>query len=209
MRNTQDLLSHSEECELVGIYQACCANGGELTAPAAMALDALVVSHLPLVRAIARRAHRATLRSIELDDLEAAGAEGLIEGIRKFDIHRGFRLSTYVRWWIQHHVSQEVRRTTWSMGIPKNMYEAIGKFRKGFKELLIELGRGPTRAELAQFFDVNPDIDAMVYVWISPETMSLSKPVGKSSTLTVADFIEDKSQLEANGVCSEENACDD
>lgn len=49
-----------------------------------------------------------TNRSVESDDLLQAAFIGLCEGIRKFDPDRGYKISTYVAWWIRKYVTKEI-----------------------------------------------------------------------------------------------------
>jgi len=75
------------------------------------ALNLLVGSHIRLVVKIASgfRGY-----GMPLDDLVAAGNLGLMQGVMKFDPERGFRLSTYVMWWIRAAVQEHVLRN-WSL----------------------------------------------------------------------------------------------
>lgn len=95
-RRRSTLLTKEEEYELVRKAQ----NGDE------KALEKLVVSNMGLVLKIASDCVRQIgLRSpaVSFDDVVSAGMEGLLVGIRKFDVSKGYRLSTYVYWWIRNH----------------------------------------------------------------------------------------------------------
>ncbi len=59
--------------------------------------ERLIEHHLPLVMSIARRFDS---RRVPFEDLVSEGAIGLMTAVEKFDPERGFRLSTYARWWI-------------------------------------------------------------------------------------------------------------
>lgn len=60
--------------------------------------EQLVRSQLPLVASLAR-AHHAD--GIDVRDLIQEGALGLLQAIRRFEVGRGVRLSTYAAWWIR------------------------------------------------------------------------------------------------------------
>jgi len=73
------------------------------------ALDKLVLSNMGLVIKIASDSVRSIgIRSpsVSFDDVVSAGVEGLMIGLEKFDPDKGFRISTYVYWWIR----QSIRR---------------------------------------------------------------------------------------------------
>ena len=71
----------------------------------------LVTSHLRLVVRIAM-GYRGY--GLPLSELISEGNIGLMQGVRKFDPERGFRLSTYAMWWIKAAI-QEFILHSWSL----------------------------------------------------------------------------------------------
>ena len=91
------LLTKEEEYELVQKAQ----NGDE------KALERLVKANMGLVVKVASDCiKRIGLRSpsVSFEDAVSAGIEGLLVGISKFDVSKGYKLSTYIYWWIMNHV---------------------------------------------------------------------------------------------------------
>lgn len=91
------LLTKEEEYELVQKAQ----NGDE------KALGRLVEANMGLVVKVASDCiKRIGLRSpsVSFEDAVSAGIEGLLVGISKFDVSKGYKLSTYIYWWIMNHV---------------------------------------------------------------------------------------------------------
>lgn len=91
------LLTKEEEYELVQKAQ----NGDE------KALERLVEANVGLVVKVASDCiKRIGLRSpsVSFEDAVSAGIEGLLVGISKFDVSKGYKLSTYIYWWIMNHV---------------------------------------------------------------------------------------------------------
>ena len=71
----------------------------------------LVTSHLRLVAKIAM-GYRGY--GLPVSELIAEGNIGLMQGVKKFDPERGFRLSTYAMWWIRASIQEFILRS-WSL----------------------------------------------------------------------------------------------
>lgn len=71
----------------------------------------LVTSHLRLVARIAM-GYRGY--GLPVNELIAEGNIGLMQGVRKFDPERGFRLATYAMWWIKAAIQEYILRS-WSL----------------------------------------------------------------------------------------------
>jgi RNA polymerase sigma-32 factor len=73
------------------------------------AMEQLIGSHQRLVIKIAADYRR---YGVPMGDLISEGNIGLIQGIKKFDPDRGFRLSTYARWWIRTAIGDYILRSS-------------------------------------------------------------------------------------------------
>jgi len=71
----------------------------------------LVTSHLRLV---AKIAHGYRGYGLPLSDLISEGNVGLMQGVKKFEPDRGFRLATYAMWWIRASIQEFILRS-WSL----------------------------------------------------------------------------------------------
>jgi RNA polymerase sigma-32 factor len=71
----------------------------------------LVTSHLRLVAKIAM-GYRGY--GLPVSELIAEGNIGLMQGVKKFDPDRGFRLATYAMWWIKAAIQEYILRS-WSL----------------------------------------------------------------------------------------------
>ena len=71
----------------------------------------LVTSHLRLVAKIAM-GYRGY--GLPLSDLISEGNVGLMQGVKKFEPDRGFRLATYAMWWIKASIQEFILRS-WSL----------------------------------------------------------------------------------------------
>mgnify|MGYP003384276452 CR=1 FL=1 len=75
------------------------------------AAEQLVTSHLRLVAKIAM-GYRGY--GLPVSELISEGNIGLMQGVKKFDPDRGFRLATYAMWWIRASMQEFILRS-WSL----------------------------------------------------------------------------------------------
>lgn len=86
------------------------------------AYEELVLSHLPFVVTIARQYSGS---GIALLDLIQEGNIGLIEGVKRFDQTKGYRLSTYSSWWIRRAIRNVITEYSRMIRIPEYIFRAI------------------------------------------------------------------------------------
>lgn len=104
--------------------------------------DELVRRNLRLVVAVARRYRHSP---IGFADAIQEGNLGLLKAIDRFDVHRGFRLSTYASWWIRHHIVRAIADRGRLVRQPVHRVEALARLGKARRAL----GASPTAHELA------------------------------------------------------------
>ena len=75
------------------------------------AAEQMVTSHLRLVAKIAM-GYRGY--GLPVSDLISEGNVGLMQGVKKFEADRGFRLATYAMWWIKASIQEYILRS-WSL----------------------------------------------------------------------------------------------
>ena len=111
------------------------------------ALDELVLSNVGLVHKIC---HKFPIKNANCsyDDLYQEGIAGLIHGIHKFDVTRGYRLSTYVYRWIAAYVSRYFQNQGKTIRIPVHLANEEMKIRKQVEQMTHDLGRTPTQQEI-------------------------------------------------------------
>ena len=111
------------------------------------ALDELVLANTGLVHKIV---HKFPMKnaSCSYDDLYQEGIAGLIHGIQKFEVERGYRLSTYCYRWIQAYVMRYYQNHGRSIRLPVHMATKQQTFNKRIEQMTQELGRTPTAEEI-------------------------------------------------------------
>ena len=111
----------------------------------AQAAAQLVTSHLRLVAKIAM-GYRGY--GLPVSELISEGNIGLMQGVKKFDAERGFRLATYAMWWIKASIQEYILRS-WSlvkMGTTASQ-----------KKLFFNLRRMKKNLEAFEDTDLHPD----------------------------------------------------
>ena len=167
-------LTHVEELELVKMVQA---DNHEY------AMNKLVRHNTGLVHKMVNRFPMKNC-TCSYDDLYQEGLLGLIHGIRKFDVTRGVRLSTYVYRWIQAFVKRFYFNHYRTVRLPVHVIQQNGQLNKQIEHLTSELGRTPTLEEVC---DINDNADRLICS--SLFTLSLNSLTGEDGELQ--DFIGD------------------
>ena len=83
------------------------------------------------------------------EELEAAGVEGLVNALRRFDPARGVRFATYANYWITKLVNQAVRQQA---GLTDGEMRLVVRLQRWERQLA---PRRPSRRDIASYLGVS------------------------------------------------------
>jgi RNA polymerase sigma-32 factor len=169
----------------------------------------LVNSHLRLVAKIAM-GYRGY--GLPLSELISEGNIGLMQGVKKFEPERGFRLATYAMWWIRASIQEFILRS-WSL---VKMGTTAAQ-----KKLFFNLRRMKNRIEAFEEGDLRPedvkkiatdlgvteeDVVSMNRRMAMGGDTSLNVPLRDDSEGTWQDFLVDSEPLQDERVAEAEES---
>jgi RNA polymerase sigma-32 factor len=169
----------------------------------------LVNSHLRLVAKIAM-GYRGY--GLPLSELISEGNIGLMQGVKKFEPERGFRLATYAMWWIRASIQEFILRS-WSL---VKMGTTAAQ-----KKLFFNLRRMKNRIEAFEEGDLKPedvkkiatdlgvteeDVVSMNRRMAMGGDTSLNVPLRDDSEGSWQDFLVDSEPLQDERVADAEEA---
>ncbi|MDR3224798.1 MAG: RNA polymerase sigma factor RpoD [Clostridiales Family XIII bacterium] len=151
------------------------------------AREQLCAANLRLVVSIAKRYAN---RGMSFLDLIQEGNIGLMKAAERFQWEKGFKFSTYATWWIRQAITRAIADQARTIRIPVHMVETINRMNRVSRQLLQDIGREPTTAEIATEMELSEDkVEEILKIMQEPE--SLYRVIGENGDTELQDFVED------------------
>ena len=148
-------------------------------------LDELVLANRGLIHKLVQK-FPIKNASCSYDDLFQEGIAGLIHGIQKFEVERGYRLSTYCYRWIQAYISRYFQNQGKTIRIPVHLATREMTAKKQVEALTEELGHTPSTSEIT---------DAGIDTFSHSDCISLNQMIAENEEL---DALQGEDHTEVN-----------
>ena len=150
------------------------------------ALQTLIKANLKFVVSYVKKYRGMGLGLLDLID---EGNIGLIEAAKRFDPTRNVRFISYAVFWIRQAILHALTLSSRIFNIPQKLADQISQMKKRTAELKAELGRDPTREEVAKSMDIS-ETDVEDLELLGERNLSLSDKVNDDD-VKVEDRVSD------------------
>ncbi|MBL97402.1 MAG: RNA polymerase sigma factor RpoS [Legionellales bacterium] len=156
------------------------------------AYNTIVESNLRLVVKVARRYFG---RGIAMLDLIEEGNLGLLHAIKKFEVERGFRFSTYSIWWIKQYIERAIMNQSRQIRLPVHVIKKLTSYLNAGSKMGKSGVENVSAEEIASHFDV--EVDQVQHIMkYKLDTKSLDDTGYSDSDVSLSNVVEDPKSLD-------------
>lgn len=129
-------------------------------------------------------------KMMDRSDLAQEGFLGLLRAAKRFDPDKGFRFSTYARWWVRAQLTRAIDQNGRVVRLPGAAVEQLRNLRKAQVDRE-RSGDDPSIAELAS--DAGVDADRAEFLLSRGDAVSLDEPVDEDGGRSLGTQLADES----------------
>ena len=129
-------------------------------------------------------------RGITVLDLIEEGNLGLLHAIKKFEIKRGFRFSTYSVWWIKQYIERAIMNQSRQIRLPIHVIKKLSSYLNVAAKMNKSDSQAVSCKEIAEHFNVEVERVQQVMKY-KLDTKSLDEVGHADSDVSLTALIED------------------
>ncbi len=149
------------------------------------AKEALIISYISLVKAIAGRLYNTYNAHVEYDDLVGYGVIGLLDAIEKYDYKLGNKFETYANIRIRGSIVDQLRSLDW---IPRSMRQKYKLLEKATKKLQNVHGMDIKDEDLAKEMNMSiKELSELMHQVSMFSVVSLDEKISENSNISIQE----------------------
>lgn len=149
------------------------------------AKEALIISYISLVKAIAGRLYNTYNAHVEYDDLVGYGVIGLLDAIEKYDYNLGNKFETYANIRIRGSIVDQLRSLDW---IPRSMRQKYKLLEKATKKLQNVHGMDIKDEDLAKEMSLSmKELSELMHQVSTFSVVSLDEKISENSNISIQE----------------------
>lgn len=138
-------------------------------------------------------------RGLDFLDLIQEGNVGLVTAASKFDVDKGFKFSTYSRWWIRQSITRALAEKSRTIRVPVYIHEQLNRYNKDIALLEREMGHEPTVLEIANKLEMTVE-EVNNLKQVGEEPISIYLPMGEKEDGYLIELLKDE-KMNTEGDC--------
>ena len=161
-----------------------------------IATEHIVKAHLHLVVKIARCYLN---RGLPFLDLVEEGNMGLMHAIRKFDLSKEVRVSTYATWWIRQNIERAIMNQTRIVRLPIHVIKEMSQCLRASRQVAAREFQQASLTEIAKEMGMSIE-KVRSTMSLKADAISFERPIYQESTVSLGDTVSyDDDHLEDPG----------